>query len=450
MDPYGVMWWPQLGQFVAREKFEFFLSNALGAGPVPHDRWERVMRMVRAFNVSTRVFQVGRHLTLDESMCGFWGQETFKEAYAAGHRRPGAGPPGQFVPGKPVPKGYWSFTLAAFYAGSHAPSLLWMEPRSNPEPDPPGLSANVGYMTRAVLRAVWRYRGSWRTVYAASAYASVELTVELFKLKLYFVGVVKTNTSKFPKKYLQELGEGLRRGEHRLMTSAVDVTAYDGEQLVLKLRAVAWVDRKVFTFVASRGSTEPGALIRRKRWNPTRGFFMKEVTRPRVVEELHDSFGAVDLHNRYRQAGYEFERIFRTANFEKRYLCFVLGALLTNAYAAWAWDLRRCNDDLSRAAFTRTLMQQLFAAGGAIQASTSRLQRLRSPTPSLMSWTTPPLSRRRSGEGAAADTSHKVERLRELDKYASLASGKKAQIRCRVCRTKTSEYCVQCSDVGGD
>jgi len=450
VDPYGVMWWPQFGQYVARQKFEYFLSNALGAGPAPHNMWERVKLIEKLFNNSTSVFKIGNNLTVDESMAWCWAQETFKEAYNAGYRRPGAVPPGQFVKEKPIPKGYWHYALAAFYTSSPVPTLLKLEPRSSPDPDPPEFPGGLGVMTRAVLRAVWEFRGSWRTVYADSAYASAELAIELFKIGLYFAGVVKTNTVKFPKKYLQEVGEGLRRGEHRVMTSTMNVMMLDGEQHVartLTLRAVVWVDRKVFTFIATRGSTDPGALIRRKRWNPNQGFFVKEVARPKIVEELHDSFGAVDLHNRYRQAGYAFEALFRTANFEKRIFCFLVGALLTNAYAAWVWDRRNCRDmDLSRAAFNRTLMQQLFAGGGMIQAST--LRTCRSPTLSLTSFATPPHQRGRSenvGAAAAVGMTHTTAPLRTLVRYANLDPGKKAQITCTRCKRKTTTFCVECS-----
>ena len=75
--------------------------------------------------------------------------------------------------------------------------------------------------------------------------------------------------------------------------------------------------------------------------------------------------GAVDTHNRYRQAGFALEEAFRTAEFERRVFCFLLGVQVTNAYAYWSWDARnRGSIDRSRTTFTNKLVDQLLRAAG--------------------------------------------------------------------------------------
>jgi len=105
-DPHQVLGWPDLGRFLSRDKFERILKNALGGGEPPHDLWERPRRLIELFNASARIARAGPVLTCDESMCPSYAQETYKAAYDAGHRRPGAVAPKQYVKEKPRPLGW--------------------------------------------------------------------------------------------------------------------------------------------------------------------------------------------------------------------------------------------------------------------------------------------------------------------------------------------------------
>ena len=84
-------------------------------------------------------------------------------------------------------------------------------------------------------RLLKQFRGSGRIVVAESAFASVLTAAVLHSsLGLHFIGMVN---------------EYQHRGDHIGLT-----TQYDGTQL----RAVRWGDRKVKSFIATRGTTLDG------------------------------------------------------------------------------------------------------------------------------------------------------------------------------------------------
>ena len=63
---------------------------------------------------------------------------------------------------------------------------------------------NLGAGAGTTLRLSKAYHGSNRVVVGYSWFASLMTTFELYRVGLFFMGIVKTASRSFPKKYLTE------------------------------------------------------------------------------------------------------------------------------------------------------------------------------------------------------------------------------------------------------
>ena len=106
------------------------------------------------------------------------------------------------------------------------------------------------------LVSPWRY--SDRMVCADSYFASVPAAEELKKMRLRFIGVVKTAVKRFPMAYLAN-EEMEMRGERRALISK---TTEDGPTLM----AFSFLDRDRRYFIASGSSMQEGTPFIRRRW----------------------------------------------------------------------------------------------------------------------------------------------------------------------------------------
>jgi len=98
--------------------------------------------------------------------------------------------------------------------------------------------------TAVAMRLCESFAGSNRAIYADSYFASVECAeVFMTELQLYFTGVVKTSTARFPYKFLNDTPM-LGQGHHKSMT----MTTESGVELI----AVVWLDRTRRTFISAK------------------------------------------------------------------------------------------------------------------------------------------------------------------------------------------------------
>jgi hypothetical protein len=120
-------------------------------------------------------------------------------------------------------------------------------------------SREYGEGTAIVLRFAETYKGTGRTIVADSPFASVKTLVQLENLcGLYFMGMVKTATHQFPKRYLEEwYSSGQSRGSFKILRSE----NVNGK----KFYALCWTDKKPKTIISNRGTTLPGNPSIRKR-----------------------------------------------------------------------------------------------------------------------------------------------------------------------------------------
>lgn len=138
-----------------------------------------------------------------------------------------------------------------------------------------------------------------RTVVADSAFASVKTLVELERCGLFFMGLVKTASSAYPKQHMVDWATNCaHRGEFRVMESDSPFST--------KMYALCWYDRKPKCILSNRGTTRPGTesvrvrhqIVRRDDGTSDTLRYTLNVKRPEMIELLFAAFLAVDVHAR--------------------------------------------------------------------------------------------------------------------------------------------------------
>jgi hypothetical protein len=137
---------------------------------------------------------------------------------------------------------------------------------------------------------------SEQIVCADSYFASVGAALELQRIGLCFIGVVKTATHQFPMHYLSRVELQQRGDRYGLVTQSNN----GGPRLL----AFVWMDPDRRYFIASASSLEPGMPYVRQRWRqvdnapnaePTRVFLT--VSQPKAAEIYYSCNGKIDQHN---------------------------------------------------------------------------------------------------------------------------------------------------------
>jgi hypothetical protein len=202
--------------------------------------------------------------------------------------------------------------------------------------------------TAITLRLVEDYFGTARTVIADSAFSSVDTCSALLDHGLYFLGIVKTASSRFPKAYFKAWAsnESLPRGSHKVVKSFVRISNGTEAQIF----AVGWMDKKLKTLICSRGITTPGVPARKRRHRiiiengrPNTIRYEIQVNRPKVVEQLFNSFSTLDIHDHFRQGSLAMEQGWQTRTWWHRLFSSIFGIICTDAYLAYKLEWSRFN-----------------------------------------------------------------------------------------------------------
>ncbi len=278
--------------------------------------------------------------------------------------------------------------------------------------------------TALTLRMVENWRGSRRVVCADSWFASVSTAVALKKdFGLYFIGMVKTAYSLYPKKFMEK--KSLERGESVTLTTTVDG---------VKLLAHKWQDKKAKTWIATCGTTTPGSDAVKKRSrieieddDEITISYEKRVPRTKLAEQYfnvsHDH--KIDVHNHYRQGGIALEEI-KTNSWRWRLLFTVFGIIETDAYLAYCLTLKRKGmEPVSHSAFTQGLAAQLMT--NTIDEVATR-------------------ANARQRKHQLSEMKHELVSLSEHPLYVEhKLKSRTVKRRCRICRAKTAWMCKDCS-----
>ena len=220
--------------------------------------------------------------------------------------------------------------------------------RSTPHTWCPPLVLSCGL---ACVRKPWK--GTNRIVVGDSWFAGLKTLRALKKEHgLYFVGMVKTNTSGFPKKWLQD-SCGTTRGDY------VSALTEEGDAF-----AIGHNDKCVKTLIANCSTTLIGKPARKKRHDP-KGKRLPDrlIPTPMVENEYYEAMPAVDINNHKRQGGIAVESALRLHGPDawwRRVFACVLGTSETNAQMAGAAFYSSMYGEMRHKRFAEILAMQLM------------------------------------------------------------------------------------------
>jgi len=284
--------------------------------------------------------------------------------------------------------------------------------------------------TALLLRLLQCFAGTGRTVLGNSAFASVQTAVHLFKrLGLFFIGLVKSCTRLYPFKFTQEY-QYPHRGAHVALTAQ-----HEG----VNVRAVAWGDKKVKSFISTCGTTAPGIPHEKQRWrnnnNGTTDYFAMRVPRPKVVEEYYDGAQIIDVHNHLRQGVLGLEAR-PTKRWEHRFFQTFVGMVEVDAFKAHSYFHSR---PVSHRDFTRAVAWGLI----------NNLRGVDTASPLRPPHAKPPSERPCSARPhvivplrLSSCFTHRKRKAEETNRRVPT----ELVLRCRLCQRKTRHYCQTCSD----
>lgn len=207
--------------------------------------------------------------------------------------------------------------------------------------------------TAITLRLVENYFGTGRVVAMDSAFMSVMTATSLMKHGLYSVGMVKTAHREYPKRYLQTWaktngpnGGPALRGSHCVLTSSLDIANVN-----YPIMAIGWYDKKLKTVLSNVGNTLAGNPSVRKRHyvvSDNNGEYSTHIDqvsidRPSVIEVMFTYFGAIDIHDHYRQGSLGFEKYWSTRSWWHRVFGTIFGMIVVNSYFAYRYEYIRKN-----------------------------------------------------------------------------------------------------------
>ena len=210
-------------------------------------------------------------------------------------------------------------------------------------------SAEFGEGTAVVLRLCSSLFGSGRIVHADSAFSSVKTLLALEQKGLYFQGMVKTAHKEYPMGFMKDWENGLAeggvpsRGDWCLLESK---TPQNTNMYALGLK-----DRKLKTIISNAGTTLSGNPSKRKRHKKVEKdgmyetvTYYKEISRPSMIELFFSCFGAIDVHDHYREGSLAFEREWYTHCWWHRMFATIFGMCVVDAYMAYKFEAEKNGD----------------------------------------------------------------------------------------------------------
>ena len=155
-----------------------------------------------------------------------------------------------------------------------------------------------------------RWKNTARVVVMDSGFTSVQTLLALHqKFGLFTQGIVKQCSREYPKKYIQDWGDGVdlrqQRGSTKLLQSDYKV----GETTHCMF-AHGWADKKTKGFLFNVGTTVQGEPAKRKRFRKVEAddgqrfetiSLYKHVPMTEMIHSFFRYFSAIDIHDHYRQ-----------------------------------------------------------------------------------------------------------------------------------------------------
>jgi hypothetical protein len=208
---------------------------------------------------------------------------------------------------------------------------------------------NLPFHTAVVLRQALPWIGRCRSVKGDSAFSSYRTAVECLKRGLNYCGPVKQCNAGFPKAYLEAWARtpDLQIGSYKVVKTVKVINAQ--ERIIIGL---GWLAKKdcLKMFISTYSTTLPGAphIINRVHREIQDGVWqnvnhVRNIPRPRLVEEVFDEINAIDLNDRYRQGYLQMEMYWRTESWWVRLFTTFLGMDFTDCYLAYKFEYLAAN-----------------------------------------------------------------------------------------------------------
>ena len=275
----------------------------------------------------------------------------------------------------------------------------------------------------AVLRLTKPWFNTGRLVVGDSAFASVETAIACRDHGLHFTGLVKTAHKKFPKNVLSQLPLPAK-GDHAVMSA--DPTPD------IQLLAVAWnggKQRKLFVSTCGTTTLAEKKAIRtryRDRGDGLSEVVQKETDWPCVVRTYFETANASDVHNHLRQGTLAVEKSWVTQTWWHRILGTVLGICEVDAFLAFK-ALHPAGANMEHRDFVLSVADHLLRGDYAGFSDVTSSSRRKRKEPEI------------------------AQEVSDTHSWVTLASlpfthdTRRCVLRCRVCGSKASFCCEECS-----
>ena len=311
----------EFGKHMSRNRFEEILAYLQFS--FAEDKTQQVLDFLEAVNKNLdAAVSAGQYVCIDESMIKAFHHDL----------------PGKIkIKRKPRPIGNEVKDM------SDATSMIVIRMELYEGKDPMSTKEYVkeyGATCATTLRLAESIKSSGRIVIGDSWFGSVKTVVQLRKIGLYAIMLVKTAHALFPKELLNS--HKLARGEWVGYTSTVDD---------VELMATSFQDLKKKQFVSTCESVVPG----KPRVTKHHG----NVARPKVAETYLKHADSIDKHNSFRTGSLGLEDVLHTHSPHLRMFFGLTGFLFTNAYLAFRF-FKPEQKDLKHLSFKMALAESMI------------------------------------------------------------------------------------------
>lgn len=298
------------------------------------------------------------------------------------------------------------------------------------------------------LRLSEKLAGSGRVLFGNSAFASFICAYELRKVGLHFVGHVKIASRHFPQKYLRRTDHYASRGEHKTVSTTIDMS---------RVMGIGWNEGKrntngqikPKTYISTCFTTGPGKPHSKKRIrnydNGTSESYYVSVPRPHAIAQYHKCCQAIDVHNHLGQGSLALEGR-RAGRWQFRFWQTIMRFTIVDTYYAYKHfcPLQR---DSEFSEFIKKLKHDL--ANNVVGQATANVYRHNMRANVADGGNGPDFD-----GGEAVHVVAGIEGTRYYDRCNVGVEGgnvSKPRLLCRQCGCRTSRHCFQCTqEIGND
>lgn len=162
-------------------------------------------------------------------------------------------------------------------------------------------------------------------------FASVDLAYHTKKtLKADFIGVIKSNSGRYPKQFLQDKMKKWPGGSHLVLKTTVD-------GIDLFAIGYKYCKSKILMFIMTEGAghTEPGDPYIAKWVDDNSNQMQRRIKRPDVLSFYFKHSNIVDVHNQQRQKELRLEKCWVTQDGYFRIITTLIGITVVDAWRAY-------------------------------------------------------------------------------------------------------------------